>query len=262
MNEVEVVFKVLQEHQCKKGLMIDVGAHHGGSLRSFASRGWTIHAFEPDDENRKCLEDRFGSVSNVVVDNRAVSDVKREQVPFYRSNVSSGISGLSDFHSSHERTGTVDTVTLTEYIQKQKITRVDFLKVDTEGCDLKVLKSIPWASVQPNVVICEFENEKSENYGYKFKDLANYLVGQEYQVLVSEWYPIVEYGQSHRWRTYHTYPCDLSNPEAWGNIIAVQNEDIFNSIKQSIRKVAFRQWFKQAVPMGLIGRVWDFFFFR
>ena len=131
MNKVNVVNTVLKD-LVNSVVMIDVGAHHGGPLDSFAQQGWTIHAFEPDDEKRRFLKQRWDSASNVIIDGQAISNMKKENVPFYRSDVSSGISGLLDFHTSHEQSGTVNTITLKEYFAQHDISQVDFLKVDTE----------------------------------------------------------------------------------------------------------------------------------
>lgn len=141
MDEINLLFKTLK--RIDKGVMIDVGAHYGGSFARFVENGWLIYAFEPDDKNRKQLEKQYGSLSNVVVDERAVSNEKSGDVSFYRSEISSGISGLADFHSSHELSKKVGTITLKDYVSKQSIRDVDFLKVDTEGHDLFVLKGFP-----------------------------------------------------------------------------------------------------------------------
>lgn len=253
MDEVEVVYKVLEN--VDHGTMVDVGAHHGQSLAPFARQGWAVYAFEPDDENRKCLREDYGTEPNVIIDKRAVSNEKREEMPFYRSHVSSGISGLSDFHSSHNRAGTVNTITLGEYFRGEEISHVDFLKVDTEGHDLMVLKSVPWTSVRPKIIVCEFENSKSQVYGYKFEDLANYLDEKGYRTIVSEWYPVVEYGRSHRWRTYQTYPCSLKNPDAWGNIIALKDKNNLKKAKKYLRIGIIKKWIKHILPIKTLNKL-------
>src|SRR3546814_16404027 len=85
--------------------MIDVGAHHGHALFPFVQKGWKVFAFEPDDGNRALLEKRLeqnGAAQSLVrLDKRAVSDRVSAGLAFYRSDQSSGISGLSAFHPSH-----------------------------------------------------------------------------------------------------------------------------------------------------------------
>ena len=226
-NEVQLGYQVLQGNADSK-VMIDVGANNGRSLRAFALDGWRIFAFEPDPVNREQLEQ--------TIDTRAVSDETKSDVPFYRSDVSSGISGLSSFHPSHKEAGTVSTVTLDQFCQEKQVDSIDFLKVDTEGYDLFVLKSVPWERLMPRVIVCEFEDRKTVPLGYTWNDMAKYLTAHGYKVLVSEWYPVVEYGGHHRWRTFADYPIELLGGEqGHGNLIATSDEDDFRRLKKVCR---------------------------
>ena len=56
--------------------------------------------------------------------------------------------------------------------------------------------------------------------GYKFHDLAQFLVNKEYTVYVSEWHPIRQYGVRHHWRQLSRYPCELADARGWGNLLA------------------------------------------
>jgi len=207
----------------RAGVMIDVGAHHGLAMAPFLNLGWRIWAFEPDAANRAVLEDRLARHprgSTVIVDRRAAAAEKREQLAFYRSEVSTGISGLSAFHDSHREVQRVDTVTLDEVMRDRGITAVDFLKIDTEGHDLFVLKGFPFNRVRPAVIECEFEDSKTVPLGYRFDDIARFLVDLGYRVYVSEWHPILRYGIAHDWCRLARYPCSLMDANGWGNLLA------------------------------------------
>jgi hypothetical protein len=108
--------------------------------------------------------------------------------------------------------------------------RVDFLKVDAEGSDLNVLRGVPWGSIRPGVVVCEFDEGKGRGLLQGFAALTGFLLDHAYLVLVSEWDPIVEYGLRHRWRRYVTYPATLADRAAWGNLIAVQDPETFSRL--------------------------------
>lgn len=210
--------------------MVDVGAHHGGTLEIYARVGWKIYAFEPDPENRKLLNIVSDRYTNVIVDDRAVTDKDSEKKQFYKSSISSGISGLSAFHTSHKPSFFIKTVTLRKYYRENNISTINFLKIDTEGYDLFVLKGHPWELVKPDIVLCEFEDIKTQPLGYSFGDLAKYLTRLGYNLLISEWYPIVEYGGNHHWRKFSKFPCELSDEKAWGNIIGVNNQKSFDEL--------------------------------
>lgn len=213
--------------------MIDVGAHHGSALKPFAERGWSIYAFEPDEENRTVLEERFGSAENVSIDRRAVADQASTAATFYSSEVSTGIRGLRAFHESHFEAASVAVTTLSDVTAAENIQRVDFLKIDVEGYDLAVLKGFPWERLQPLVVICEFEDAKTKPLGHDWQNIADYLIEQGYSVFVSEWYPIVRYGIRHDWRSLREYPCELADPAAWGNLLAFRQPPALNDLARA-----------------------------
>lgn len=205
------------------GLMVDVGAHTGGSLERFATDHarhgprWQVLAIEPDPANREVLARRYGRRPNVTIDARAIGDTDGELVTLYTSGVSSGISSMSPFDPSHRPSVQVETVRLDTLLAD--VPRVMILKTDTEGWDLPVLRTFPWQRMKPNVVVCEFEDRKTLPLGYTAGDLGDFLVERGYHVLVSEWWPIAEYGRRHRWRRLARYPVELGE-QAWGNLIA------------------------------------------
>jgi len=221
-EEIDVVYRVLRADD-RRGTMIDVGAHYGGSLAPFARSGWRVFAFEPDSLNRQQLIDRgFDTMPNVTIDPRGVADKRSANAPFYRSKESTGISGLSAFHRSHVQAETVEVTTLELFVEEQGVKAIDFLKIDTEGFDLPVLKGVPWSKTQPEIILCEFEDKKTLPLGYGFHDMAGYLEDLGYKLVISEWYPIERYGVKHEWRRFAQYPCELADPDAWGNIFAVK----------------------------------------
>ena len=218
-DESRLAYELLSDRPAKS-VMIDVGAHHGSALGPFADRGWRVYAFEPDSANREKLLKRVKENSLVSVDGRAVCDEIRESVPLYTSKESTGISTLAPFRDSHKKSSRVGTTTLAAVSEEHGLTDVDFLKIDTEGYDLMVLKGLPWECWRPTVIVCEFEDRKTVPLGYDYHQLAGFLVDKGYAVLVSEWHPVIRYGIRHDWRRLIPYPCRLADPNSWGNLIA------------------------------------------
>lgn len=223
IDEVGIVIKVLKIGR-RKGVMVDVGAHHGGTAFPFAAAGWNVFAFEPDVVNREQLTEKVGQFDNVTIDSRALSSRAVKAVTFYRSTQSTGISGLSAFHESHSAAYDVEVTTLRQAIAEHHIGSIDFLKIDTEGYDKFVLEGLPWETHSPRVIVAEFEDFKTTPLGYDFHDFARYLTERGYHVLVSEWSPIVAYGGRHTWVAFKRYPCDLGSDRAWGNFIACKEQ--------------------------------------
>lgn len=219
-DEIEIVHAVMRPDG--PGVLVDVGAHFGGSLLRFADDGWRVLAIEPDPQNRAILIDRMRGRTNVTIDARAVSERDGEIRPLFTSGVSTGISALVPFHPSHRATSQVQTVRLDTLLASEAL--VSVLKTDLEGYDLPALRTFPWDRLHPRAVVCEFEDRKTIPLGYAYHDLGTYLLELGYGVFVSEWWPVVEYGRRHRWRALRRYPSELEDPAAWGNFIAVEEQ--------------------------------------
>lgn len=233
LSEIALVERLCSDQR----VMVDVGAHYGGSAAGFLRRGWKVIAFEPDPHNRQHLAERLGDSPALVIDPRAVSDQPAEKRPFYASDVSTGISGLHSFHETHHQVAAVEVTTLAQALAEHGVFHVNFLKIDTEGHDLPVLRGLDWQRIVPDVILCEFEDSKSQPLGYAYHDMAGFLVDKGYTVYVSEWYPIIAYGQQHTWRRLMRYPAELATADAWGNLVAFQEPppetaiaDVLNSL--------------------------------
>lgn len=238
-DEVEVIFKAIASYFGDKGMMIDVGAHRGESFEAFSDAGWTVHCFEPNPANHARIKAKIRSTrGQVQLFDQAVSDKPEQGLAFYTSDQSTGISSLHAFHDTHQSMFKVNAITLSDHIKKQNINSIDFLKIDTEGFDFFVLKGIDWKGVTPNVILAEFEDSKTQGLNYNYRDMGNFLVSNGYEVIVSEWYPIAEYGQQHQWRRYCEYPCRLEDDRAWGNLIAMRPGKISRRIRDELSKIA------------------------
>ncbi len=236
-DEAQIVFDLLKS-SVQPGLMVDVGAHHGLSLKPFAQQHWQVVAFEPDSHNRQVLEENFSNYNNIIIDKRACSDKPLPTATLFTSVESSGVSGLSAFLDSHHAGETITVTTLGSALSDYGLASqiIDFLKIDTEGYDLMVLKGFPWeASPHPVIVLCEFEDKKTKPLGYNFYDLADFLVDLGYRLVISEWYPIKSYGSNHRWRDFSIYPSRLTDPNGWGNIFAIKDELLFHKFLKILK---------------------------
>lgn len=237
--ENHVIEQCFIDRGIKKGVMIDVGAHFGGSMLRFLRRGWDVYAYEPDNKNRSRMQKRLKNEKNrpKVIDTRAVCDKAGQKLSFYSSKESAGISSLSPFHETHETSGIVTTTTISELVKENNIEKIDYLKIDVEGFDFHVLKGVQWNKIKPEIILCEFEDEKSKKLGYVWTEMADYLEEKGYTVYVSEWHPIIRYGIPHDWRCIKKYPCKLDNVNAWGNLVAFQSDPGMDMINETVKRV-------------------------
>ncbi len=204
-----------------------LGHMKAGSTARFASKGWYILAFEPENTNRENFLLQHASNQRVVCVPRAVSDSSGDKIPFYTSDVHYGIHSIKPFHETHQAASyEVETITLKDALEEYNIDHVSFLKVDIEGADFLALKGFDWDRITPEVVMVEFMDHRSQrNFGYTHHDMALYMRNKGYVCFVSEWAPIKEYGikgqkgEPHTWLQCVPYPLD--HEPSWGNLIFV-----------------------------------------
>jgi FkbM family methyltransferase len=223
-DEIAFVEKVLEPYLEDRKTLIDVGAHEGSVSKRFATKHWSVLAFEPDPNNRAQLEKKTVGYSNVQIDVRALSNEVIENVAFYQSRTSTGVSSMLPFMEDHEENAQVQVTTLAIALNEYAITHIDFLKIDAEGYDLRVLEGFPWEELTPTAIVCEFEDSKTTLLGYDMHEMAQYLLDKDYVVLISEWHPIIRYGQRHDWRRLVPYPAHLAGNKAWGNLLAFRQD--------------------------------------
>jgi FkbM family methyltransferase len=235
-DEIEIISNYYIQNS-KNGTMFDVGAQIGNSMHTLASAGWEAYCFEPNPICFDILSQRAKFFKNKVkIFDLAVSDKSNLNLNFYISDGNLGISSLHPFTESHRKLKRVKTISLKKFIIDQKIKKINFLKIDTEGNDLSVLKGIDWDKLSPETILCEYEDKKTLKIGYNYKDICNLLKAKGYEVIISEWEPIIKYGGNHRWLKFHKFCKEIKvNNNSWGNIIASKDKKLISYIyKQSI----------------------------
>ena len=216
-------------------VLVDVGAHHDSFFREFALNHWRVFAIEPLPANLELLKSRWKDMGNVSIIEGAVSDSINDSVSFYTSTESSGISSMIPFRKTHEEVCKIQTTTLQQIVKENGIPRIDLLKIDTEGYDLPVLQGLDWEVMHPRVIMCEFENRKSQLVGYEFEDMVAFLKAKGYHLLVSEWHEIKQYGIAHDWLGLRDSGFDKVDSRGWGNIVATQSDEMLFQLKRSAK---------------------------
>lgn len=132
-------------------IWIDVGAYEGAKSLPWAQADFSmvVYAFEP---NLFMATKLLGRSSNYVVLPMAVSE-RTGYADFYKNNYEAASSllpfdpeGLERWKGGDRLRITekivVPTVRLDEFMESTGISRVDFLKIDAQGADLAVLRSL------------------------------------------------------------------------------------------------------------------------
>lgn len=138
---------------------IDVGANIGIVTIWMAKNCEKVYSFEPEENNilrfRENLE--ANNIKNVELVQKAVSDQNSNSLFFLFDSY--GHHSLSDKHvSSIVKTTKVETVRLDSFIAEMSVDEIDFLKIDTEGYELEVLKGAVNLLQDHKIKIIAFEH--------------------------------------------------------------------------------------------------------
>ncbi len=167
-------------------VVVDVGANFGWYATLFAQlvASGRIYAFEPvPDTYARLLEnlalnDMTGKVTAVQA---AVSDAAGS-CPIYTFERGSAYASLSTLGEARYRTVEVPKLTLDAWLSSAGVGRVDFLKCDTEGSELMVLKGARGllASAGAPMIFIELNEETYRAFGYTKDDVRELLGGYGY----------------------------------------------------------------------------------
>lgn len=167
--------------------IIDLGSNDGGDTIMYLNQGYYVFSIDANPEAteniRKNIPQKF--INNCSILNLALSD-KEEYLEFYINHFSPWSSFNKDKGSRiasweisksvglkeiiNVKTTTIQNIYL-EYISN-KFTNIEYLKIDIEGKDLSVLKSLENTSIRPKFISCELGSldilKSMNNLGYKY----------------------------------------------------------------------------------------------
>lgn len=155
--------KVLQDNIKEGYTVLDIGANIGFYsllMSRMVGDSGKVYAFEPEPRNFEILQKNIAlnKITNVIVSNLALSDKVGKS--FMELSSDSGQHRLSD--SGVE----IQTTTIDEYF---KDTKIDFIKMDAEGSEGKILKGM---SQRPPMVT-EFYYKLLDHPVQFFSDLSD-----------------------------------------------------------------------------------------
>lgn len=198
--------------------VIDAGANVGNwsSVAAEYFKNATIHAFEvtPDtfaELNEKCLSHPR------IVANQLGLDQQEGQIRINKVRAHHGANSAYPrdlLKSEVEEVAVCDVTTLDQYLSEQGVDQVDFLKIDTEGMDFRVLKGAKEYLSSGSISTIQFEyGMVAVDTGFLLKDFYEMLEGYGY--VVGKIYPTyVDF------RSYHRSMEDFIGP----NFLAVRQE--------------------------------------
>jgi FkbM family methyltransferase len=207
-----------------------VGAAYGSVAEVFLNDGWTADLLEPDPTCQRILQRLTAAHGQRVrIFPFAAADQDRESAPF-QQNSTPGLSGLSASpFGATVGAIPVRTVRLDSFLASHGVSRVDFLKIDTEGNDFVVLEAYDFARLPPVLVFVE--------YSYYFAGQDEALLRRAIGAMAARGYSAVifEYDDdgnfkrgnwNHRLVAMHMDGARVpTRPLAFGNILFYRHDD-------------------------------------
>jgi FkbM family methyltransferase len=144
---------------------VDVGANVGDWLGEVAEvkAGGEFHAlaFEPSSSAFERLAQRFGGNPNVTLKNAAAGDAPGHAEFFEEYEAGKGSSLVSGFVSTAGFKRAVPVVCLDDEVRALGWDRIDFLKIDAEGYDMRVISGARALLEQQRIGAVQFEYNRS-----------------------------------------------------------------------------------------------------
>lgn len=162
-------------------VVFDIGANLGFfSYYSIIKGAKKVYAFEPGESQFKAIEDNFGSLGNLVIEKKAVTE-KNGFLKFAKHKNISIMSGIFDnIDEEIYHIAECQSINLMDYCREKNITKIDFLKMDCEGSEYRIVEnfSADFLSIINKIVMEYHFNtdkrlvkmiEKLENNGFTVK---------------------------------------------------------------------------------------------
>ena len=173
------------------GVVLDVGAHAGQFTKLFAAMvpQGHVHSFEPGSYALSILRTvrAFKKLSNVTIHACGLGDssqVNVLNVPIKESgSIGFGLSFIDDSRQTERRAATEDIAIrrLDEVVTEHDIRRIDFIKVDIEGSEMRMLVGAEGAlSKFSPALYVELVNGSLARRGDSIEELTGYLADLGY----------------------------------------------------------------------------------
>ena len=172
----------------KRGdIVVDVGAHIGYyTLISGARVGKEghVYSFEPNPETFKRLKRnvQLNNLNNISLYNIGLSDKEEFLTLNLPTSINTGTAGITIPENFSGKSLKVKAIPLDKFIEKNNIKKVDIIKIDVEGAEIKVLKGMMETirKFKPKIFI-EINNKKLKAAGFSKEEVYNLLKKENYK---------------------------------------------------------------------------------
>jgi FkbM family methyltransferase len=189
---IKKISKVLNN----KSIIFDVGAYEGEWTKYFLNynNNFSFHLFEINNEKNKKYKNLGGGGEDIKINNFALGNHNNNNAIYYLPiNTPDTSSLIENYHIKFEKKikflkKKCKIMKGDNYIKLNKLKKIDFLKIDTEGYELEVLKGFEKSLIHKKIKYIQFEfvrefylRSKSTFYEiYYFLTKKNYKIYKIY----------------------------------------------------------------------------------
>jgi len=177
-------------------VLFDVGAHHGETI-SFFKKNFNfkkIYSFEASPINFNNLKKKNLNNDNIIIENIAFSSKARTMVFKQCKETSSSTFTSINFNSNYYKKKTyffnkknfysnlnIRTNTLFNYLRDYKISKIDILKIDTEGHEFEIILGLKKKISIVKFIIFEHHFDNMLKKKYTFSEIHKYLKKKKFK---------------------------------------------------------------------------------
>ena len=193
------IFKFLKKKNLNKfEFFFDVGAHRGESINLFLENFniSNIYSFEASPINFKVLEKNIKKFekkyinTKIFIENYALGKDNNTIVMKQLNESSSSTINRINTNSKYFKKKSlffkwnkekffseieINQITLNDYIKRHNIPKIDFIKIDTEGWELNVIKGLEDQLHKTSLIMFEHHYDNMIVKDYKFRDIHKFL---------------------------------------------------------------------------------------
>jgi FkbM family methyltransferase len=181
-----------------KKIGIDVGAWIGDTLPLFNNFDY-VYAFEPNKFAFQRLKESFSNNPKYKLLNTAISNVTGRQN--FNAMEIEGLSSLLEYDKDGEfakeiqrransnstsnivESYEIDTIRLDDFLNTEKIERVEYLKIDAQGCDLLVIDSLGERINDVSIIECEVQIKQLYKNQLLIDDVLGYMKNTNFDII-------------------------------------------------------------------------------
>ena len=181
-------------------IIIDIGAHKGESIKLFLKyfKSKKLISFEASPINYEILKYNINSIkkkfnkTEIIIENFAVgNENKLLQINQFSESSSSTLKPINvnsnyfkkkffflknNNHKDFFKKVDVKMILLKDYLTKNNISAIDFLKIDTEGYEYETLLGLKEKLKNVKIILFEHHYDNMILKNYKFRDIHKILV--------------------------------------------------------------------------------------